>query len=470
MLIALSIDAPARSDDRALLELLARAETLTADGELESALDAWTTFADAVDTTLGAGEDVGLPILIEHFDAGFHISRMYERSQRQFEEGLPAGSGIGSQSTSMTLGFLQARETWLMNYLAQFDPGGAGADGSWDAASLPPNMLEREIAARYDLGTIGWDRGRILTELLDPGAARIAWIDAREMLAGAIELALGHPIDGTGSASGDGGALYDGYDLGMLAELYLRQVALLDGPDAYTEAAEQAYEWMTEWTREDHQVLIQMRLQAQEWSRQGRHEELTARLAAVVRRAHRELFENRYANLTDNVSAFLVGIKAAVELGRFDEAERLMNELNMIDDLSPHHREQIDRLTDLLGSEETMRDLLNDFLMMVERLTAERGAVGASSTGGATGDAAGGSAGGRVTTGTVPRAQHVRSKSATGRRPGVGATHVGGGGRPVPRGPGPPGIVAAALAGVGVGMGAGLGLLGIMARRKHRAP
>lgn len=277
-----------------LLELATSADRAASVAE---GLERWDLFIAQMEAFQQAGISYSREVWdLLWFQATFEQAALIER--------------LGQES----LATLQLAEEYYRAYLNQFETWGV----------LPEHLdFDPWAAAQYGLGSNLYRQGVLHDEAAETALATRAWTAAREVLRLGLEAIVGHALQ---EPHGDGWA-QPSPRLGMMAALYLQVVSLLEGPGGYVAAARQSYSWLP---RDDHQVISQMREQAWNWTVAGQHGGEAQELFALVRKAHRELWEGQYAALADNLLSLIGGIAVALRLQQWDDARALLAELEAL--------------------------------------------------------------------------------------------------------------------------------------------
>jgi hypothetical protein len=336
MAAAQASPATAPADEQLLQALVAVHDAAGTD----AALAAWDEFARLVDGYRAAG----IP-----FSEGFEVRRF----RVPFEQ-----AALFEPLTSEDAGSLAAASGHLRAYVAQFE--------RWGDVPYPLD-LDSLAEGQWLLGSVLLRLGQARRESGDLDGARVAWAESRDVLRRAIEAIIDQPLD----EAPRGGRVPGGTRFGMIADALLRDVALLDDPEAYAAEAARLFAWQP---LDDHSIIVQMRQQAWEWSDRPELAGVARALFALVRHGHREWWSGEYAHLADNTIALLGGARAALRLGLHEEAEALLRELHAllprIDD--PEIREAFERELEALRAQQVSEAWLAEFLAMLE---AEGGAT-----------------------------------------------------------------------------------------------
>jgi hypothetical protein len=262
----------------------------TAAATVAESLAAYDRFAEEVAALDRAGVPYAAEIDRLRFDVPFQQARRLREA--------------GAQEQEVLIGV----EHYLRQYLRQFQarsdlPGGVTTDD--------------EAAGWYALGETLWQQGELLEQDGRNDRALAAWTEARDVLHRGVQLVL----EARDDAAPDGdGSRY----LGMLADLYLRQVASVEEPERYVTAVESAFAWLP---RDDHAVIGQLRRQGLVWADDQRTLESAATLLDLVRRAHADWWDGAYETLADNLLAHVGGVHIALRLGQLPEAAVLLEAL-----------------------------------------------------------------------------------------------------------------------------------------------
>lgn len=309
---------PTAEADTILMTLLADVNQAST---IDEARGAWDAFAVQIEVFRAQG----IPYNNDSFD--FKYFRVPWYQYQLFRNSDP---------TSMDLATLYAAEPFLRQFVSQFQ---------WDPAFIPAHLhvTREDHASVYELGRLLWHKGHLLEDAGSPNQAKVAWEEARGFLHDNIERILGHGFGDAPEEAIDGDIPF----LTNITALYLRLVMLLDGPDAYVQAAGQAFAWLP---HESHEVVTQMRELADQWSDHRAHLQEASSLFALVRQAHAEWWDDQYRLLADNMLAYYGGIDAAIELGNLEEAARLLEEFRaLVQEMAPGElRDMFERWEDSL--------------------------------------------------------------------------------------------------------------------------
>ncbi|MHC4947977.1 MAG: hypothetical protein ACYTG1_06920, partial [Planctomycetota bacterium] len=319
-------------------------------------LDAWDRMADAWDEF-----QARIVACREH---GLAVDPPWEA--RSFQVPATVG-GAGWETHAMLrqaldpddfLAIVDVAAGSLADFLDQLD--GPGPDHVGDDAS---------DAAAHHRAELLLTGGDVRAALGRAAAARAAWTGAADLARATIEAIVGHRVD-------DPPARPPGRPasrwLHHLTVVWLQAVERASGPRAMADAAEHAYAWIRTMP-EDHSNLTMMRRAAQRWARDGVSLAEADRLATVVRTAHREMWDGRYAHMIDNVGASFVSIRVALADGDLARAGALLDELESIEGIPEWNRARLARLRALLELERGLdRDPSEALLAYLDDLLRQR--------------------------------------------------------------------------------------------------